>query len=607
MDAISVLALLAIVLLLGFLGQWLAWWIRVPSIVFLFAGGLLAGPVTGVLSPDALFGDLLFPIVSLLIGIILFEGGLTLEFERIKNLKDPILRIVLLGGAVTFILSSLAAYVIFDYSLEWSVLLGAILIVTGPTVVLPLLHRIRPEGEVGSIARWEGIVIDPLGAITAVIVFEVILAETTGTAQGFGLGAWKFVKAMVLGIGIGFLTGWVTTVMFQHYWLPDYLYNLTILAGVAGSQAFCNHFVHESGLLAVTVMGMYMANQKRISVRHILHFKKDLRILFISILFILLVARLDPSFIYEIKLDQVLFLAALMFLVRPIAVAVSTIGSNISWPERAFLAWIAPRGIVAAAVASLFALELEQLGMKGADEFADVTFFVIAGTVLIYGFTLPPLSRFLGVSDDNPQGVLIIGAHKWGRELARCFRDADVLVRLLDTNPEHVRRARANSLSAQCIDVLKESELQTVDLQGIGHCLSITSNDEVNTLASIHTHDLGFERSDIFQLRPDGLSPEDGTGPDPFHGRFLFENGMDFDKIQRLHQSGGRFRLINISEEDDQGDFESGRSGSKHPVARVRDGKQVDVVTGGSGIDTVPGDVLVVFDSSDANETSDST
>ncbi len=590
----SLLGLLALIFLFSFLGQWLSWGLRVPSIVFLFAAGLLAGPVSGLLSPDQMFGDLLFPIVSILIGIILFEGGLTLEFDKIRHFKGPILRIIFLGGAITFLLSSLSAFLIFEYSLEWSMLIGGILIVTGPTVVLPLLHQIRPEGQVGSIAQWEGIIIDPIGAIVAVIVFELILAERMGGVYGFGLGALKFLEAMSLGTAVGIFVAHGITVLFQRYWIPDYLHNLTILAGIIGAQAFCNHFVHESGLLAVTVMGMYMANQNRVSVRHILHFKEELRILFISILFILLVARLEPSFVYQIKMEQMLFLAALILIVRPAAVLLSTIGTNITWPERGFLAWIAPRGIVAAAVASLFSHELERIGMEGAAQLGNVTFFVIAGTVVIYGLTLPSLSRWLGVADEEPQGVLLIGAHVWGRALARTFQNAGVLVRLLDKNPAHVRRAHVDGLEAQCIDVLDESQFQTVNVQGIGSVAAITPNDEVNTLSSVHALDMGFERSGVFQLKPSGGNEEENK-TDPFHGRFLFLKELDYMDIQQRWKDSWTFDSRSISSEEELESIRSRTGDDLFLVASIDKDQHVTLFSSETNSAPSVGDLLITF------------
>lgn len=550
MESISLFVFLAGIILVGFLAQWLSWRLGVPSIVFLFACGLIVGPLTGLLSPDELFGDLVFPVVSALIGIILFEGGLTLDLDDIGEIKGTVFRVIFVGGIVTFVLTSLFAFYIFEFSLSLSFLLGGILVVTGPTVVIPLLHQIRPQGDVGSIARWEGIIIDPIGAILAVIVFEIVLSEVSAPAMGFGFGLLLFGESILIGGVIGVVSGYLLVLFFDRYWIPDYLHNFAIIAVVLSAQALSNQILHESGLLAVTVMGMYMANQNKVTIRHILSFKEDLRVLFISILFIILVARLDQSFIYEIHLNEIVFLGGLILVVRPLAIFLSTLGSKLSWPERGFLAWIAPRGIVAAAVASLFAFKLEKLGIPEAAHLADVTFLVIAGTVVIYGLTLSPLSLLLGLSERNPQGVLFVGASRWVRKIANTLKNEGIRVRLVDKSQENVYRARNDGLEAVVMDVTTESELQSLNIQGIGYFLAATPNDEVNTIACLHALDLGFNSSEIFQLPSHEDFGEQQEEPDPLKGRALFGAETHFEDVRDKINSGWEIEVVQLDSQE---------------------------------------------------------
>jgi NhaP-type Na+/H+ or K+/H+ antiporter len=595
MDPLSLFALIAGIVLLGFLGQWLAWSLEIPSIVFLFLGGLIVGPLTGVLQPDQLFGELLFPIVSALIGIILFEAGLTLDFDDIGEVRGTVLQVILLGGTVTFILSGLLAYTMLGLRADVAFLLGGILVVTGPTVVIPMLHQVRPQGDVGSIARWEGIIIDPLGAILAVIVFEFILAEVAGGAKGFTFGLMKFGYALTIGTVVGLLAGYVLVFLFDRYWIPDFLHNFSIITFVLVAQAISNHFVHESGLLAVTVMGMYLANQKQVTIRHIMEFKEDLRVLFISALFIILVARLQPSFIYEITTPELLFLGALILLVRPIAIVLSTIGSRLDWSERAFLSWLAPRGIVAAAVSSLFARELEHLGIAGAGKLDDVTFLVIAGTVVIYGLTLRPLTRLLGLADRAPQGVMILGAHQWARTIALALRDEGVLVRMVDENRDRVLRAREAGIDAQCVNVMTEAELQAVNMQGIGYFLALTSNDEVNTLSVFHALDMGFDRSEIFQLSPREEYEEAREQPDLYQGRFIFDQDTHYDDIQKKVDAGWRIDTIQLDDEDKIERLNEEIPDSVLPLVRLRNESDVMIIPSDDPYELSPDDRLIVF------------
>lgn len=595
-ESVSLFALLAGIAMLGFLAQWLGWGLGIPSIVFLFAGGLIVGPMTGLLSPDALFGDLLFPVVSALIGIILFEGGLTLDFDDIGEVRGTVFRIILLGGTITFLLGGATAYFLLGFGLDIAFLLGAILVVTGPTVVIPLLHQIRPKGDIGSVARWEGIIIDPLGAILAVIVFEIILAEVTGAARGFLVGLMKFGLAMSIGALVGLAAGYLLMILIDRYWIPDYLHNFSIIALVLTAQAVANHFAHESGLLAVTVMGMLLANQSRVTIRHILDFKEDLRVLFISALFIILVARLEPSFIYKITVPELLFLGALIFVIRPVAIGLSTLGSSLEWSERAFLSWIAPRGIVAAAVSSLFAVELQHLGISEAAKLDDITFLVIAGTVAVYGLTLNPFSRLLGLSDRAPQGVMILGAHRWARTIGLALKQEGVLVRMVDVDRNSVDRARQAGLDAHCVDVMSETELQTLNTQGIGYFLAMSDNDEVNTLAVLHALDKGFDSSEVFQLAPAEEYRDREDQPDLFQGRFLFDSQTHFNDIQEKVQEGWRIDTLEVENETDAETIRESIPESLLPLVLLRDEDDVRIVSVDMTEELAPGDRLLVFE-----------
>ncbi len=590
----TIFEILALLFFLGFLAQWGAWGFRLPSILLLFGAGLLIGPVTGLFQPDELFGSLLFPLVSALIGVILFEGGLSLEYEELEDLRNSVIRIIVLGILVTFLLTSFFAYFLLDFPLSFALITGGILVVTGPTVVIPLLNQIRPKGDAGIVARWEGIIIDPIGALLAVIVFDVIIAGYSGALQGFGLGFVKFGYGAVIGTGIGFISAWLLVQFLRRFWIPDHLHNFAILAMVLTSQAAANHFVHEAGLFTVTVMGMFMANQKEVAIKHIVHFKEELRTLFISALFLVLVARLDLSFITEVNTSELLFLGALILLVRPAAVVISSLGTELSWPERGFLAWIAPRGIVAAAMASIFSKglgELDAFSPEQTMEIANITFLVIAGTVAVYGLTLPPLSRWLGLSEKDPQGLLLIGAHNWARELAALLQEENVPVRLIDKNYRNIHRTRNRDLPATFLDVLSAADFQRINIQGLGHLLALTPNDEANTIAAMHGRDVGFPSANVFQVSP-VFDPAGEQAETEIAGRRFVSDDFTYSKIEKCLKNDWTLRTYDVTEGDTE---ESLRKNNILPLIQIQEGPVVHVATEDGSLNLEAGDRLIVL------------
>ena len=414
------LSSLAVIAATGLAAQLLAWKIKVPSILMLLIAGFILGPVTGLVSPDTLAGDLLMPAVSLAVAIILFEGGLSLKFSEIKQTGPVVWRLVTLGAAVTMVLVAIATRYTLGWSWGTSFLLGSIFTVTGPTVIAPLLRHVRPSKQVGSVLKWEGIVIDPIGAMLALIVFEIVAAGgLTGDSVPFIHAVLISLKVIGIGGIIGLIGAGILYFAMKRYWIPDYLQSPVTLALTVGAFALSDYLQHEAGLVAVTAMGIALANQRSVKTAHILEFKENLRVLLISVLFIVLAARLSRE-----QLDQVPWAAsvALLFIllfIRPIGVYLSTIGSPLTSKERAFLGGIAPRGIVAAAVASVFADRLTEAGIPGAEQLVPVTFFLIVGTVAIYGLGAAPLARALKVSSAEPQGVLFAGATPLIREWPR--------------------------------------------------------------------------------------------------------------------------------------------------------------------------------------------
>lgn len=390
---------LALIALLAVGGQAVGTRLRLPSIVLLLPLGFLFGTVLGVLDPDELFGDLLIPFVSLSVAVILFDGGLALRFASVpEGTHRAVAGLLTAGIAVTWVVASLTILALFDLSTQMSVLLGAILIVSGPTVVVPILQVARLGGRVASVTRWEGILIDPIGAIIAVVTFHLIVSDVS--FRGLH-GADDFLLTIGAGVAGGAVGAVALFAILRFGGLTESLEVGLTLALVLMTYAVPDALLEDSGFLAVVLMGMVIANQRRVPIAHIAEFKEIVGGLLTGVLFIVLSARVPASSLADHLPAALALVAVLVILARPLAVALSTLRTRLSLRERAFLAWMAPRGIVAASVASVFALELEDRGVAGAEDLVPVTFTVIVVTTALYGLTARPVARLLGVSDES--------------------------------------------------------------------------------------------------------------------------------------------------------------------------------------------------------------
>lgn len=582
----SLVVPLGLIVVLGVVSQWLAWRLRMPAILFLLAAGFLVGPVTGLLDIDALLGDLLEPVVGLSVGVILFEGGLGLRFREIRAHGPVVARLVTLGVLVTGVVGAVAAHALLGLPWDLAALLGAILTVTGPTVVLPLLRHVRPERHTEAVLRWEGILVDPVGAVLAVLVFEVIQASG---AEGVGVFVQTLAGSVLAGAAIGIAIGYALMVLEARYWIPDHLGAAMGLAAVLGAYVGADAIQEESGLVAATVMGIFLANQKRASIRHLLDFKEDLSQILLGSLFIVLAARLPADAFSALPAGAWWFLGALVLVARPLCVLVSTWGSPLPWRGRAFLAWMAPRGIVAAAVSAFFALRLQDAGRAEAAIFVPITFLIIVGTVALYGLTARPAARLLRVAGPRPQGVLIIGANAIGRALARILEDADITYLLVDTNPDAVTAARVDGRRAQVANALGRHFIEETDLTGIGTLWAITANPETNALAAMRMAD-EFGRARVYQM-PVKLEQEDGVEKH-LRGRYLF-SGLTYAELRDRVKGGWEVRRTPITSEFGHEDYRRQHGEDAVPLFLVTAGGRIEVFTDEYEPEVEPGKSLV--------------
>lgn len=558
--------------------QWVAWRLRLPAILFLLVAGILVGPYFGVLNPDDMFGDMFFPIVSLAVAVILFEGSLTLKFSELQEHGKMVRNLLTTGTVVTFVIATLSTRYIADLSWAVSTLFGAIVVVSGPTVIMPLLRAVRPNGRISNILKWEGIVIDPIGALLAVLVYEFIIS-TGAQGEAIEQTLMTFGATLVLGISLGCSSGYLLGRALRSHWLPQFLNNAGTLTFMLGIYALSNFLVHESGLLTVTVMGIWLANMKGVPVEDILEFKESLSVLLISALFILLAARMDFGTLINLGWGPVIVIAILMLVARPLAVWLSGIGTLLTWQEKAFLSWVAPRGIVAAAVSALFAFKLSENGFTDADALVPMVFLVILSTVIVQSITASPLASLLNVKEPDSHGFIFIGANPVARELAKAFVSRGVPVVLTDTSWEHVRASRMDSLPVYYGNPVSEHAENNLDLTGIGNMLAISPYKQLNTQSTYHYLDL-LERDSVFSL-PEGdqdVRASHQSAEKYVKTRSQFDESTTFAKLASLLSKGAVFKVTQLSPEFTFEDYKQQHGNRLNLLFAIKpDGKAIPI------------------------------
>jgi len=666
MDNHHLLYYLGGVPVLGILAQWIAWRLKLPSILLLLVFGALlgfgmtwlsdngmlhgshgaehhadqpagsahgasgahqagavdgaavdggavdGGAVDGVVEKNsAAVGDwqpikdnLLFPAISLAVAVIMFEGGLTLRFSELKQAGGVVLRLCTIAVLVSWVLTALAAMLLLNFDVRIAALIGAVLVVTGPTVIAPLLHHIQPQPKISSIVKWEGIVVDPIGAILAVLMYQVI--SGLGSPSVWSVASPVIITVVVGGL-LGALAGFVMTTLFRRYMVPDFLQGVVVLSTALGLFALSDFFQRESGLVTVTVFGVYLANQKSVSMRHVVQFKEHLVVLLISCLFIVLGSRIQLAEFIDLGFSGIAFVVALIVVVRPASIFIATAWSGLNWREKTFLAFMAPRGIVAAAVSSIFALEIMQLVSRheqlmplaeDAARLGPLTFLVITGTVGIYGLAAAPVARMLKLADPDPQGLLIAGGSEWIRDIAAAVHKAGIQVHLVDTNFPNVSAARMEGLPADCVSILSEHLEEDLQVSGIGRLLAMTGNDQVNSLAvREYTHHFG--RENVYQLTPwdAGSGPREST-PAHLRGRLLFNDSLTYHTLENQLESEPQLVSVTstqLSEKFDYDAFVEHYDGHATVLFTIDDKRKLAIATHDEPLAPVAGQTVIAL------------
>ncbi len=484
------------ILILGILAQWFAWRLKVPAILPLILIGLLVGPISTLITDDGtkwiepvwngtmgIFPqERLFNFVSLAIGVILFEGGLTLKKEEILNVGPSILKLITLGSIVTFVGAGVSAHYIFGLTWEISFLFAGLIIVTGPTVIAPILRNIPLKRDVSAVLKWEGILIDPVGALVAVLVFEFIIAKE---GDNFTKDALiDFIKIVFYGTTIGFASAFALYHFIKRKMIPHYLMNVVVLAIVLAVFVFSDLLAHESGLLSVVIMGLFLGNKDVKEIKEILHFKESLSVILISMLFILLSANIninDLMLLYNWKTIVLFFVV--VFILRPLAVFLSTTNSTLTTNEKLFISWVGPRGIVAAGIASLFGLKLLMLKQPGAEYITPLVFMIVLGTVVLNATTARFFAKLVGVFLKVSDGILIVGASKASILIASYLRDNNRHVVLVDNNPDHINKAKEKGLDAFKLNIYDDDLSENIECNDVGYLMALTGSSTVNKFA----------------------------------------------------------------------------------------------------------------------------
>ncbi len=548
------------VLILGILAQWVAWRIKVPAILPLLIIGLVVGPFSTFWTADGLklldpvwnekLGHGLFPkehlfhFVELAIGLILFEGGLSLQRDELKGVGPSIINLITLGSLVTFVGGAILAHFIMDLDWAMSFLFAGLIIVTGPTVIGPILRNLPLKRNISAILKWEGILIDPIGALVAVLMYEFIhISHSTefGGGGAFTGDAFKhFLLIALVGTALGFFLAHLLRIFLQRHWVPHYLLTVFTLAFVLAAFVGSHNLVPDSGLLTVVVLGMVVGNMEMPHKNEIIYFGESISILLIAVLFILLSASMDIKDL-ELLLDWrvgVLF-AAIIFVLRPIGVFLSTMKSSLTTNEKLFISWVGPRGIVAAGIASLFGSKLAADGIAGAEYITPLVFMVVLGTVILNATGAGIIAKLLGVLLEKSNGILMVGAHRASRLIAKYLKDNGKHVILIDSNTGNIDKAHEEGIDAYTVDIYKDDLRNNADLNDVGILMAMTGSAEVNqyTLDNL-TKDFGengaFRLTSVNELQNPDTAADDNlfSKNDDFIN--LLEVARDYPSISEL-------------------------------------------------------------------------
>ena len=591
--------------ILGVGAQWLAWRTGWPAIVLMLAAGFLAGPVAGelgfrLLDPDAAFGDLMEPAIGIGVALILFEGGLSLDLRELRHSGSAVWRLATIGVVVGWALGALAASQIGGLAWPVAVLFGGILIVTGPTVVIPLLRQANVQTRPNSILKWEGIVNDPTGALCAVIAYEYFRRISESPNASLVEVVPPLIIAAIISGLIGYAAARLIAYLFPRGAIPEYLKVPVLFITVISVFVLTNKIEHEAGLVAVTVMGITLANTGFSSIRSIHPFKENVAVLLVSGIFILLASSLTISDLAYLDPREpvgqrfILFVLALLFVVRPLTVLISLLGSDVPWNERFFIAWIAPRGIVLVAISGLFALRLADLGYGDGQVLTALSFLVVVTTVVAHGFSINIVAKWLGVKGTSRPGLLIVGSTPWTIALAKEMQALKTPVMIVDSSWQRLGAARREGLPFYHGEILNEATEHNLDLTPFQVLVAATDNEAYNALVCNEcAHEIG--RDSVYQLGENADEDDKHALPESIRGRALFKSGFGVTDVSERQQQGWVFRKTKLSAEFDFDAAKEKLPDSANMLLLVRESGTLRFFTHAAVPEPRAGDTIITF------------
>ncbi len=540
------LTLIVLVATAGIASQWVAWRLGLPAIVVLLTVGFLLGPATGVLQPQENFGALLRPAISAAVAIIVLEGGLSLNFAEIRSAGQGILRMILIGVPLGWLLGAAAAHYVGGLSWSIAILLGAMLVITGPTVIQPLLRQAKLARRPAAFLKWEGVLNDAIGAVLAVLVLEFLLAlaqredvETTALSALANLAL-----GFVTGSGLGLAAAFLTRLLFLRPYAPEFLKAPIVLAAALLIYALAHSVQPESGLIAVAVFGVGLANMNLPEIEELRRFKESLTVFLVSGLFIVVTANLPQTVFDRLGWRHLAFVGAVLLVVRPAAMWLATTATDMSWRERLFVAFIAPRGIVVAALAGLATAQLAGPDYPDAVLVLPLVFAIIGATVVLHGLLMRPLAQALGLAAPQRPGLMVVGCNPWTAALARALTSLGTPVLISDRSPEALRIAQDEGLTTHSGHILAPTDDEPEALKDIEFLLAATPNTAFNALVCVRfAPNLGQQH--VYQTavaEPTGALVVDRK----WRGKVLIDGDMPLERLLERHAQGWRFAVEDL-------------------------------------------------------------
>ncbi len=580
--------------LLGLTSQWLAWYFRLPAIVLLTAMGLIFGPGLGILKPEAQFGELLSPLIRVCVALILFDGGLNLRFYEYREAASGVRRLVFPAVPIAWALYSIATHYIGGINWPLALIFGAIIVVSGPTVVIPLLRQANLKRRPASYIKWEGIINDPIGALLAIFIFQYFILSAAGQS-------WQHIVAsMVLGAGTALILGgggsYFIASAFRRGYVPEYLKIPVVFGAVLIVFALSSSVQDGAGLLATTLFGLVFGNLNLPSIEDIRRFNETTGILLVSSVFILLTANIDLAILFNLNWQYFLLLLMIIVVIRPMIVFISMLGSKVEFAERVLLACAAPRGVVAAAVGGVFAYDLTLRHFPQANMLLPMVFVLIVTSVVVYGFSLPFIGKKLKLAAEQKNGLLIIGASPWSIELAEVLVNHHIKVIIADASWQRLQAARMKNIPYFYGQILSERAEERIEFSEIGYILAASHNDAFNVLVCSHfTHKL--ERKNIVHLPVLENNEEDIRGglDSALTGLSLFTQNYVYDDLIKLHYQGYHFRSRHFTGKFTQSDAEKIASQEEIPVFILRVNGEFSFFTQKNTPKVEIGDILVLY------------